>query len=156
MKKLLLLATMCLMALPSIAQGYVDLGLPSGILWKEENEPGEFYSYDQALVKFGSTLPTKEQFAELKDRCIWTWTGNGYKVVGSNGNFIFLPAAGVRNFDGSMEGVGDAGCYWSSTPNGSEYAWDLVFFNDGVDSAVELYKNENRYLRISVRLVGYF
>ncbi len=127
------------MALPSIAQGYVDLGLPSGILWKEENEPGEFYSYDQALVKFGSTLPTKEQFAELKDRCTWTWT-----------------AAGVRNFDGSMENVGYAGCYWSSTQNGSEYAWDLVFFNDGVDGAVELYKDENRYLRISVRLVGYF
>ena len=79
MKKLLFFSMMCLMAL-GIANcdkdstgtgtsgggggitpaGYVDLGLPSGTLWKDKNEEGGFYTYDQAVSKFGNKLPTKD------------------------------------------------------------------------------------------------
>ena len=54
------------------AQGLVDLGLPSGTLWKDKNEEGGFYTYEQAMSKFGDKLPTKEQFKELKNKCQWS------------------------------------------------------------------------------------
>lgn len=111
---------------------YVDLGLPSGTLWKDENETGGFYSYDQAMAKFGNDLPTKEQLEELKNSCIWTWTGNRYKVEGPNGNFIFLPAAGYRGCSGGVNYVGSGGGYWSFTPAGSERAWRLHFNSSDV------------------------
>ena len=110
-----------------VAQGYVDLGLPSSTSWKDKNEDGGFYTYEQAVSKFGKSLPTKEQLEELQNNCQWTWTGGGYKVVGPNGQSIYLPAAGYRGCDGSVDGVGSGGYYWSSTPNDSEYAWYLNF-----------------------------
>lgn len=111
----------------NVPADYVDLGLPSGTLWKAENEDCGLIKYDQAVNFYGSSLPTKEQFEELKNNCLWTWQGNGYKVKGKNGESIFLPAAGYRYCDGSVNYVGSYGNYWSSTPNGSEYAWSLYF-----------------------------
>ena len=126
---------------------WVDLGLPSGTLWKDENESG-FYDYDAAVRSFGSKLPTKEQLEELKNSCQWTWTGSGYKVTGPNGNFIVLPAAGYRYCDGSADFVGSLGCYWSSTPFDSDYAWYLYFSSSEVYMAIL-----NRCYGLSVRLV---
>lgn len=76
--------------------GYVDLGLPSGTLWRNSNEGGAYatYSYMQALERFGKNLPTNHQWGELRYTCSWTWIGNGYKITGPNGNFIMLPAEG--------------------------------------------------------------
>ena len=111
--------------------GYTDLGLPSGTIWKNYNATG-FYTYDEAVSKFGNRLPTKEQWGELKDECQWSWNGNGYKVTGPNGNSIVLPASGCRYCDGSVYGVGSYGRYWSSTPEDSDYAWYLDFYSGGV------------------------
>ena len=61
---------MCLMALTMNAQQYVDLGLPSGTLWKAENEIAGHYTYEEAVVKFESKLPTKEQWEELPQHFI--------------------------------------------------------------------------------------
>lgn len=116
-----------------VPAGYVDLGLPSGTLWKAENEDCGLIKYDQAVNFYGNSLPTKEQWEELKNSCIWTWTGNGYKVKGKSGESIVLPAAGCRsNYDGTLYNVGSNGNYWSSTPNGSGGAWDLYFYSGGV------------------------
>lgn len=130
------------------AQGWVDLGLPSGTLWKDKNEDGGFYTYDRAMAKFGSSLPTKEQLEELKNSCRWTWTGNGYRVEGPSGESITLPAAGFRDCDGSVDGVGSAGIYWSSTPRGSEVAWYLHFWAGKV-----IMSSHFRCYGLSVRLV---
>ena len=130
------------------AQGWIDLGLPSGTLWKDQNEAGGFYSYDQAMAKFGSSLPTKEQLEELKNSCRWTRNGNGYKVEGPSGESIVLPAAGCRYCDGSVGYVGSRGYYWSSTPNGSEYAWNLRFGSGEVSM-----RSYFRCYSLSVRLV---
>lgn len=115
------------------AQGFVDLGLPSGTLWRDRNEEGGFYTYEQAMNKFGDKLPTKEQLEELKNKCSWSWTGNGYKVTGPNGNSIVLPASGYRDCGVGVFDVGSRGYYWSSTPGGSDHAWCLYFGSGGVD-----------------------
>ena len=128
---------------------YVDLGLPSGTCWRNSNEGGDnaLYTYNEAVSRFGNKLPTKQQLEELKNKCTWTWTGSGYKVIGPNGNSIYLPAAGYR-YNGDVNLVGTDGYYWSSTPDGSDFAWDLNFYSGGVDMG--------SYLRCggrSVRLV---
>ena len=61
---------------------------------------GSAYS-DAATANWGSTwrMPTSSEIDELISDCTWTWTTlndvNGYEVTGTNGNSIFLPAAGL-------------------------------------------------------------
>ena len=151
---------------------YVDLGLPSGLMWATCNvgasspeDYGDYYAWgeistkntyteknsvtykkrkygdisgnpscDVARAKWGGSwrMPTLAEFEELLNKCTWTWTTqgghNGYKVTGPNGNSIFLPAASGR--DGtSLDGAGEWGDYWSSTPygGGTRFACHLYF-----------------------------
>ena len=131
MKKLFYLFTILFAGLFAACDNgqYVDLGLPSGTLWNAKNEGGDHtrYTYDEAISNFGSKLPTKEQLQELRDKCTWTWTGSGYKVVGPNGNSIYFPAAGSSNCNGDVRYVGSSGNYWSSMPHGSDDAIGLHF-----------------------------
>ena len=134
---------------PAVPAGYVDLGLPSGTLWKEQNEIDGFCTYEQAIALYGNGLPTKEQLEELIISCKWTWTGSGYKVEGPSGATITMPAAGYRDCDGIVHNVGSDGYFWSSTPNRySEVALEL-YFNSG---QVEVDLNKRCHGR-SVRLV---
>lgn len=101
--------------LPVIPDGYVDLGLTSGTLWKENNEGTGYYTRDEAIKLFGNQIPTEEQWLELKTECQWNWNSEiGYKVTGSNGNFIILPYTGCRYHGGSVQKIHD-GYYWTST-----------------------------------------
>ena len=65
-------------------------------------------------------MPTDAEMTELREKCKWTWTTQngvkGYKVVGPNGNSIFLPAAGYM-LDGTPSSAGSYGYYWSSSLN---------------------------------------
>ena len=76
--------------------------------------------YDVAHVKWGGSwrMPTRAQQEELRECCIGEWTQlngvNGIKVTGPNGNTIFLPAAGVRDYDGLKDDGEDGNC-WSSS-----------------------------------------
>ena len=115
----------------TVQQGYTDLGLPSGTIWKNFNATG-FYTYDEAVSQFGNRLPTKEQWEELKAECQWSWTGSGYKVTGPNGNSISLPAAGYRDCNGGVNYLGSHGDYLSSTPDGSDNVWYLYFHSGSV------------------------
>ena len=169
---------------------YVDLGLPSGLLWATcnvgadspedygdyfawgETVPKEYYNWstyqycngnyntltkycydaeygnngyvdnlttllpedDAATANWGEgwRMPTKEEWEELRNNTTVTWTQqngvNGRLFTASNGNSLFLPAAGVRYVD-ELGDAGDGGYYWSSSlstdyPNG---AWDFYF-----------------------------
>lgn len=106
-----------------IPAGYVDLGLPSGTLWRNQDENGT-YSNDDAVKYFGNKLPTKEQFQELLDHCQWTWTGKECKVTGPNHNYIILSAKGYRDCSGRLLD-GDGCYYWSSSPSGGGTAYRL-------------------------------
>ena len=93
------------------AQGYIDLGLPSGILWKDKNELGSYESFQ--VKQYGTNLPTKEQVEELKSVCRWTWYGSGFNVMGPNGESIYLPADGLHLIDERIvDSKGRLGAYW--------------------------------------------
>lgn len=109
-----------------VGDSYVDLGLPSGTLWKAQNEEG-LMAFDDAKKKYGRSIPSIKQWEELKKYCEWEWTGNGYNVTGPSGQGIFIPAAGYRNVSGLVGKVGTFGNYWSSTSKDKKEAWRFGF-----------------------------
>ena len=114
---------------------YVDLGLPSGLLWATCNvgadspsDCGDYFAwgettpknsytsencltsgkilsdisgdgrYDAARATWGGDwrMPTKAEFQELRNHCVWTWTKQnniyGYEISSiKNDNSIFIP-----------------------------------------------------------------
>ena len=77
---------------------------------------------DVATQNWGGNwrMPTIDEWQELIDNCTWTWTTknsvNGYEVKATNGNSIFLPAAGWHGgSSGELLAEGWNGDYWSSS-----------------------------------------
>ena len=156
---------------------WVDLGLPSGLLWAPHNlgalspeDYGDYFAwaetqpkmicnwgtytyccygvYDQltkycnnsgfgcddfvdTLVRLqsgddaattnwrgGARTPTKEEWDELLNNTTSQWTTEngvaGLRLTASNGQSIFLPAAGYRT-DAIVDDVGIHGMYWASS-----------------------------------------
>ena len=96
---------------------------------------------DVAHVKWGGDwrMPTDAEMAELREKCTWTWTTQngkyGYKVTSkSNGNNIFLPAAGYR-LSSSLFDAGTYGYYWSASLDESYpiIAWYVYFYSSDID-----------------------
>ena len=88
---------------------------------------------DAATQQLGSPwrMPTVDEIQELKENCTWLWTTqdgvNGHQVDGPNGNAIFLPASGYRNYSGLI-GAGTSGDYLSSSlDTSSGYALKISF-----------------------------
>lgn len=191
--------------------GYVDLGLPSGLLWATMNvgasapeDYGDYFAWgeikaksnyswntyswcngsENTLTKYDTSssygtvdnktvldpaddaacknwgenwrIPTDEEWAELHERCIWTWTirkgANVYKVTSKkNGNSIYLPAAGVC-VGADQDYLGSAGFYWSSLlyTNRPSQAW-IVGFESSTDMESG---NCDRFCGLSVRPVS--
>lgn len=191
---------------------YVDLGLPSGLLWAtcnvgantpedygnhfawaETQSKGDYswdtyqycngtsntltkycnnsnYGYngftdnlttllpedDAATANWGNDwrTPTKEEWNELCNNTTHTWTiqngVNGILFIASNGNSLFLPAAGYCT-SSSPYSAGTYGYYWSNslyTSNPSK-AWTLYFTSDGYS----VYYDFTRKTGYSVRAV---
>ena len=115
---------------------------------------------DDAASVWGSAwrMPSQEQFEELINSSYTTteWTTqngvNGRLITSkSNGNSIFLPAAGYRS-NSSLIYAGSGGAYWSRTLNESDpgYALDL-----GFDSSYISSYDSYRYYGRSVRPVRF-
>ena len=147
---------------------YVDLGLPSGTLWKSVNELNYssdttfYFRYYEAIDTFRTKVPTTEQWAELIAYCqcslekeipvldkdsVWT-KFPGLKVIGLNGKSIFLPAMGGRSVNGDESYVGIYGEYWTSTIYDSEGAKGFSFKSEGIYMGYYLFNDG-----LSVRLV---
>ena len=106
-----------------------DTVCPKGILAKE---------YDAAAQIMGNDwrMPTEADFQELLSGTTDEWIAD-YKGTGvsgrkftskTNGNYIFIPAAGSCG-DGEVYDVGDYGIVWSSSlyTSSPSYAWYLDF-----------------------------
>ena len=111
-------------------------------------------SDDAATVNIGEKwrMPTDAEWTELIDNCTWTWTTlngvNGYMVTSKkNGNSIFLPAAGFRQWS-SLDLVGSDSLYWSSSLYTSVSPYCVFFHSGTVHSS-----NYNRCSGLSVRPV---
>ena len=109
---------------------------------------------DTATNLWGSAwrMPTQAELQALLANCDVEWTTvngvNGRKFTGKgdfDSNSVFLPAAGGC-YSGNVLGQGDYGFYWSSTPNGSDYAYDLDF-DSGNQSVVDGYRNDGYSVR---------
>ena len=173
-----------------VGHAYVDLGLPSGLLWATcnvgadtpegygdyfawgETQPKTTYNWstyqhcngsstemtkyctdseygyngftdnlttllpedDAAAANWGGNwrMPTQEEFQELYNNTTVTWTQqngvNGRLFTASNGNSLFLPAAGDR-WDDELHNAGYVGLYWSSSlySGNPYYAWYFGF-----------------------------
>ena len=102
--------------------------------------------YDAATVNLGSDwrMPTKAEMQELVNKCTWEWTQingvNGYKVTGTNGNSIFLPAAGYAFYNGSDLK------YWTGSESSISVSESYIL------SANSTYKNVNFY---GIKYAGY-
>jgi hypothetical protein len=114
-------------------------------------------SDDVAHVKWGGRwrMPTDIELKELCEKCRWekaTLNGvEGYKIIGDNGNYIFMPARGhYEPSDSSSDD--DEGYYWSSSLDISDNtrAWCLNFRPDRYD--INVYRHE-RCCGLSVRPV---
>ncbi len=112
--------------------------------------------YDVARAQWGSSwrLPTLAEIQELIDQCKWEWTieggHKGYRVIGPNGNSIFLPAAGYR-IGTSVYHQGSDGYYWSGTlyEGNNNDACSLFFYSGFV-----YWYNGDRDIGLSVRPVS--
>lgn len=101
-------------------------------------------SDDVASVKLGGKwrMPTDAEWTELRTKCKWTWTDNyngtgvaGRIVSATNGNSIFLPAAGYRH-ETSLDNAGSVGIYWSASLFYTDLpfnAWNVGFWPVYVD-----------------------
>ena len=60
-------------------------------------------------------------FNELLQKCRWVWQSDykRYKIIGPNGNYIYMTTAGYKTCSGNLYNVGYGGYYWSSTENES-------------------------------------
>lgn len=65
---------------------YVDLGLPSGTKWEYFYKEKVTFNHDDGGLK----TPRKQHWKELEQFCKWEWRGDGYKVIGPNGNHIYI------------------------------------------------------------------
>lgn len=96
--------------------------------------------YDAATEHCGTEwrTPTDAEFAELIEKCTWEWTTidgvNGYKITGTNENYIFLPAAGFYGNDKNVRHAGEYGYYnTATTGENTEELRNLRFWNYGPD-----------------------
>ena len=110
MRKLFLLALMLVasfsMSARNVPAGYVDLGLPSGTMWKATNEPGQ-YMFLTAQNQFGANLPSREQCNELFANCSCQWAENMCIVTGPNGNKISFSYEGLVNCNEERANCGE-------------------------------------------------
>ena len=91
-------------------------------------------TYDAATKNWGGfwCMPSVSQMKKLRNNCKSEWIQingvNGMLFTASNGNRIFLPAAG-HGFGSSSSSVGLYGFYWSSSLGASLFQTDANYLS---------------------------
>ena len=136
--------------------GFLEYTLPDGL----NNISGTKYDVATKILGNGWRMPTKLELIELIDNSTFVWTSynsvDGMRIIGPNGNCIFLPSAGRRNELGGQN-KGSAGYYWVSniyeeisTPSGAYiYTWYMSpWYGECKGTSTEL-----RYVGLTIRPV---
>lgn len=111
---------------------------------------------DVANSELGSEwrIPTKEDMEELVEQCEWKWSSQngqlGWKVIGPNNKYIFLPASGAAS-SYRIAGVNELGRYWTATRDKSNYSAYNLRFKDGTDTIVVV--DDTRFYGRTIRPV---
>lgn len=137
---------------------WIDLGLPSGNLWSESNS-SEYFSFKESLKLFPTNLPTEDDFLELCNFCKLIWKGNGYQIIGSNNNSIFLPLTGYKSIispeektDNSIYDLEGYGYYWVSNPDTLTINNKYFYLREGTmafGSCDKRYRHKIRFVKHS-------
>lgn len=110
-------------------------------------------AYDVATANWGDgwRLPTVEEINELVANCTWTWGDqngvSGMIVKATNGNTIFLPAAGYFD-ETAVSLAGSYGTYWTGSPYDSwNYQANSLDFGSNGKGQYPNYRYEGRVVR---------
>lgn len=112
-------------------------------------------SADTAAQVWGGSwhMPTRAQMQELTANTTYQWVTNykgsginGGTFTATNGAVLFFPAASIW-YNGSQLNVGSFGYYWGSSPDGSNDAYNLHFYDGfkAVDSSRRDYGRDGGY-----------
>lgn len=108
-------------------ENYMLYGIPHGETYIGIGKIISGTEYDAVSKQWGDDwrMPTEEELYELLNFCSWQWMTkngvNGYRVIGPNGNSIFLPAAGTFNSEHN-----ECGCYWTGSFSDEDCHWDAM------------------------------
>lgn len=129
---------------------WINLGLPSGTLWAEQNEDGYYDEY-RAQKKFLGlkSLPYKGEFYELIMFCWKRWNPEriGLEFIGPNGAKLFFPALGIK-YRRDVYDIDTLGAYYAygEMQEGSQYIMTFGMYGEAVKQMSSEYK-------VCVRLV---
>jgi hypothetical protein len=113
--------------------------------------------YDAARKQWGDDwrMPAEEELYELLRDCLWQWFTingvNGYKVIGPNGNSIFLPAAGTS--DPEYPEYNECGYYWTGFFSDEDCHWDALCLKFDDDEFGHYSTYPNPYEGLTIRPV---
>lgn len=121
--------------------------------WNEANDPcrwvepqGTWMTPSKEDFKALAALPQKwSTYNGISGR--WFGTTDETLAEALSGEYLFLPAAGEQNRDGSMVNEGTHGYYWSRTPVGKN-GYSLIFFKSNC-----IVNNDNTPMGFSVRCI---
>ena len=108
-----------------------DGSLPSGTTWEQSNDPSPEGWRVPTLDELESLLDTDKVSNEW---AVQNGIGGRKFTDKTTGNSLFLPAVGYRNWQGTPEGVGVNGGYWTNTQYDEWNAYRLAFGSDYADS----------------------
>ena len=147
----------------------VDIGL--SVFWADRNVGADTPQAYGDYVPFGFEVPwgggwrtpSYREMEELVLKCSWELTAcdgvKGYKVIGPNGNAIFLPFGGAVYSDGELDCDGENGAIWSSTRDPEKYYLEnnYIIFLQMTQSTTEKYRHYirsyNLYKKLNLRPV---
>lgn len=116
---------------------------------KVDNKTSLEQEDDRVKTDYGYyfSIPTKEDWQELIDKCTWTYYGNHFMVKGPNGNIIILPSCGYKDGLNAYD-TGVEGSYWSSTVDkkSPDDAW-FVQINNAKPKFYSYYRYQGRCIR---------
>ena len=132
----------------------VEYSLPGGLNDISGTE------YDAATINMGKEwrMPTKLELVELNDASTAVWTTykgvDGMRIIGPNGNSIFLPSGGFRSEYGGQN-KGKSGKYWTSSlyPDWNRGAFIYSWGRNALGTESIGVGSETRYLGLLIRPV---